>query len=402
MDGRINPPGISGDQALLFASVLRDLLHVSGVDEVSRRVCASVRELVGADGATFVLREGDEVFYAEEDAVGSLWKGRRFQAASCISGWAAINRQTAVIEDIYSDERIPVEAYRPTFVRSLAMTPVGRAEPIGAIGAYWSRGHRATEHQVWLLEQLADAAAGAMVRVRTGPAPEATPSRDDLTSRMLAVIAHDLRGPLQAIRQNIGLLGRLPPERQAEVTRRIERGADEAAGLIEQILEYVSIEHGGLPLQLAQVRLDQLAERLAAELRTPDRAIHVDACMVGGHCDGQRLRQALGNLVRNALPYGDPGQPVTVRVQANGHIGRIEVHNHGPTIAPELQRALFEPFRRFADHAGSGSLGLGLFITEQIVRAHGGTVSVASTDTDGTTFTITLPLAAVMLDSAEA
>src|SRR3954452_13433582 len=84
---------------------------------IVRRVA---RELTGADGATFVLREGDKCYYADENAIAPLWKGRRFPISACISGWSMLHREHVVIEDIYADGRIPADTYRPTFVKSLA------------------------------------------------------------------------------------------------------------------------------------------------------------------------------------------------------------------------------------------------------------------------------------------
>lgn len=124
-----------------------------------------MRGLVGADGVTFVLREGNLCHYADEDAISPLWKGQRFPASTCISGWAMQNRQAAVIEDIYADDRIPHAAYRPTFVRSLVMTPVRMEDPVAAIGAYWARSFRPTQMQIDMLARIANSAAVAMTNV---------------------------------------------------------------------------------------------------------------------------------------------------------------------------------------------------------------------------------------------
>src|ERR1051325_508535 len=96
-------------------SLARDLETVMSV------VRRTARELTGADGATFVLRDGDKCFYAEENAIAPLWKGQRFPMSACISGWTMLNKQSAIIEDIYADSRVPADAYRPTFVKSLVM-----------------------------------------------------------------------------------------------------------------------------------------------------------------------------------------------------------------------------------------------------------------------------------------
>lgn len=129
-------------------------------------VRVAARELTGADGATFVLREGHQCFYADENAISPLWKGRRFPMEACVSGWSMLHREPAVIEDIYKDARIPADAYRPTFVRSLAMVPIRTLDPIGAIGVYWARRHRPTPDEVKLMQALADTTAVALENVR--------------------------------------------------------------------------------------------------------------------------------------------------------------------------------------------------------------------------------------------
>jgi diguanylate cyclase (GGDEF)-like protein len=126
----------------------------------------AARELTGADGATFVLRDGNCCFYADEDAIAPLWKGLRFPLEQCISGWVMLNRTPALIPDIYADPRIPADAYRPTFVKSLAMVPIRTLDPIGSIGNYWAHRHVPTDFEVHLLQALADSTAVAMESIR--------------------------------------------------------------------------------------------------------------------------------------------------------------------------------------------------------------------------------------------
>ena len=106
------------------------------LDSLTEVVRSTARAVCSADGATFVLREGDKCHYVEEDAIAPLWKGRRFAMNACISGWCMLNARTAAIADIFADPRIPHDAYRPTFVKSLIMTPVGEKN-VAAMGAYW-------------------------------------------------------------------------------------------------------------------------------------------------------------------------------------------------------------------------------------------------------------------------
>src|SRR5262245_7519347 len=137
-------------------SLARDVATVQDI------VRSAARRLTGADGATFVLLDGDRCYYADEDAIAPLWKGQRFPMSACISGWAMLHRQPAVIEDIYADDRIPHDAYRPTFVKSLVMVPIRTLDPIGAIGTYWATRHKPTAEEVGLLQALADSASIAM------------------------------------------------------------------------------------------------------------------------------------------------------------------------------------------------------------------------------------------------
>lgn len=158
---RLGVSGYSGDvdDFVLALSMTR------GLDEVMEVVRGRLRALVGADGITFVLRDGDRCYYADEDAISPLWKGQRFPASTCISGWAMQNRQAVVIEDIFADVRIPHAAYRPTFVKSLVMTPVRMEDPIAAIGAYWAEHCSPTQRQIDILAQVANSAAVAMTNV---------------------------------------------------------------------------------------------------------------------------------------------------------------------------------------------------------------------------------------------
>src|SRR5262245_29283988 len=86
-----------------LVEVVQDLSTARTLEDIQKIVRTAARELTGADGATFVLRDGDKCFYADEDAIGPLWKGMRFPLTACISGWAMLNKRPAVIQDIYAD-----------------------------------------------------------------------------------------------------------------------------------------------------------------------------------------------------------------------------------------------------------------------------------------------------------
>ena len=148
-----------------LVGAVQQLSQAQDLNAIAAVVREAARELTGADGATFVLRDGDQCYYADENAIGPLWKGKRFPIDACISGWVMRNGRPAIIEDIYGDTRISVDAYRSTFVKSLAMVPIRRDAPIGAIGNYWAKRHIPTGDELFMLQTLADAAAAALQNV---------------------------------------------------------------------------------------------------------------------------------------------------------------------------------------------------------------------------------------------
>jgi diguanylate cyclase (GGDEF)-like protein len=157
----------SGAETLTtLATAIDEFANARTLPDVQRLVHGAARRLTDADGATLILRDGGECCYVAEDAIEPLWKGSRFPLENCISGWAMLHGEPAVVEDVYDDPRIPQDLYRPTFVRSLLIVPIGAREPLGAIGMYWARRHRATDEQVAAARALAGSAAVALERAR--------------------------------------------------------------------------------------------------------------------------------------------------------------------------------------------------------------------------------------------
>lgn len=140
------------------------LIRAHDVKQITQVTRSVTRRITGADGVSVVLRGADFCYYADEDAIGPLWKGRRFPITSCISGWAMIHKETVTVPDIYLDKRIPHDAYRLTFVHSLALAPMGQPKPIGALGIYWSDRHTASAQELALLQAMANLTAEALGR----------------------------------------------------------------------------------------------------------------------------------------------------------------------------------------------------------------------------------------------
>ncbi len=389
-------PQLVGSESLRLLSAAQQLAAARDLERVMEVVRRTARDLTRADGVTFVLREGDLVRYADEEAISPLWKGCRFPAASCISGWAMIHRQTVVIDDIYRDDRIPHDAYRPTFVKSLAMVPVGEAEPVAAIGAYWARQHRATAHEVQLLEMLAGFAALALANdALVRDLRQAVHAREEF----MTVAAHELRTPVAALsltlRRGATARARQPGE-EIEVLRRMvaraERQTGRLATVVEALLEVSQAPQDGLELSRQRVDLAALTSEVVERLGASGAALGLrSAGPVVGQWDPARLRQVIENLVANALKFGQ-GKPVDVAVSQRDGEAQLVVSDGGIGIAAQDQGRIFDKFARAVSVRNYGGLGLGLWIVRQNVEAHGGTVAVESRPGSGARFTVTLPL----------
>ena len=148
------------------AEAIEALAGARSLEAVVNVLRAFARRVVGADGIAVVLPDGDQCHYVAEDSMEPLWEGQYFPASSCVSGWAMKHRETAVIGDVFGDPRVPLDAYRTTFVRSMLMVPIGQVEPIAAVGAYWSEAGQPSDSEITLLEALARAASVALENER--------------------------------------------------------------------------------------------------------------------------------------------------------------------------------------------------------------------------------------------
>jgi two-component sensor histidine kinase len=199
-----------------LVGAIEKLAGARTAEDVIEILRTSARRLVGSDGISIVLRDEDKCHYVEEDAIGPLWKGQRFPMQTCISGWAMMHGKTAVIPDIFQDDRIPHAIYRERFVRALVMAPIGRNQPIAAIGAYWAKIHEPSDQEVGTLETLARAAATALENVHLIGALRASLKNTELARQELR---HRLKNAFSAI----GSLGDLvlPKEHAQAISVRL-------------------------------------------------------------------------------------------------------------------------------------------------------------------------------------
>lgn len=176
-DSLAQPAYAGGERWPALVAAVEQLAGAPTIPAVIDIVRRTARDISGADGITFVLRDGELCHYVDENAIGPLWKGMRFPLTACISGWAMIHGEMAVIPDIYQDARIPHDAYRPTFVKSLVMTPVCAPLPMAAIGAYWSEERTFSDEELALLAGLARSTAAAISAIHAREALAETEAR---------------------------------------------------------------------------------------------------------------------------------------------------------------------------------------------------------------------------------
>lgn len=369
----------------------------------------AARELTGADGATFVLRENGFCYYADEEAIGPLWKGKRFPLETCVSGWAMLNRQPAVIENIYDDPRIPADAYRPTFVKSLAMVPIRSLDPVGAIGTYWATRRQPKPEEIRILQALANSTSVAMENVQLYAGLEQKVA--ERTARLQALneeldsfshsVSHDLRTPLRHLDSFSGLLqreakGNLSPKAM-HYLQIIAESAQNMTKLIDNLLAFSRT--GRAELRRSNINMGRLVEEVWRELEPEKKGRQIswsvaDLPEVEG--DGALLKQVWLNLLSNAIKYTGRREGTEIRVGATARDGEMEffVQDNGVGFDMQYADRLFGVFQRLHHKEEFDGIGIGLANARRIIQRHDGRIWATAEINQGATFYFTLPTTA--------
>jgi sigma-B regulation protein RsbU (phosphoserine phosphatase) len=218
-----------------------------------------------------------------------------------------------------------------------------------------------------------------------------------LREQFIAVLGHDLRNPLSAITSAMHLLLRTKLEERAKTLVAMTQGsAIRMASLIENLMDFARGRlGGGLMLDRAEWPLEPVIRQIVEELSIgqPSRVIETEfALTVPVHCDARRIGQLVSNLVSNALTHGASDASISLIAKTSNGALELSVTNRGKPIPKSSLSTIFEPFSRGEGRGSLQGLGLGLYISNEIAMAHGGSLKVASTPIE-TRFTFILPLA---------
>ncbi len=272
------------------------------------------------------------------------------------------------------------------------------------------RSLRATVLRLWLpqVQTMSPATVHSMIRFNEAidqalseSIAAYTDSADQTRELFLAILGHDLRAPLATMTTSGELLARpqLQIAKIPEIGALIRRSARLMSSMVEDLLGYTRTKLGvGIPTTFEAVDLQATCQSAIDDAGALHPATKFELATTGslaGWFDSVRVTQLFTNLLKNAAQYGEKGRPVEMDVAGNSDAVIVKVRNHGSTIPEESLRSIFQPLVQLStegeDARARTSLGLGLYVARETALAHGGSTSVESDETDGTTFTVCLP-----------
>ncbi|HXJ18646.1 MAG TPA: GAF domain-containing sensor histidine kinase [Polyangia bacterium] len=382
------------------AELLHDLaaavITAGRVEEVFDAALEAIVRALDTERAAVLLHDADDVM--------------RFRA------WRGLSKDYRRAADGHSPWRRDARDPQPVLVLDVELEPpllahlrLLRREKIGALGfiplvfggrllgelvLYYPAPREVTAHELELARAIANHVAAAVARFESLAELQETVHFNEMFT---GILGHDLRNPLAAIITSARLaMTRDPGERLRRPLARILSSGDRMTRMIDQLLDFTRVRlGGGIPVAPVEIDLATLVRQVVDELdeANPESALRVSfSGDTMGRWDPDRLSQVFSNLVANAVRHGEPGHGVDVTVDGRPEVSiRVTVHNMGAIPARRLPK-LFEPLAGASRRPEKAQgLGLGLFITRELVRVHGGSIEVRSDEASGTTFTVTLP-----------
>jgi signal transduction histidine kinase/DNA-binding response OmpR family regulator len=323
-----------------------------------------------------------------------------------VAGRAIREKRTVLVPDVLQDP--DYIALFPATRSEVAIPIVAGGEVVAVLNVESEARRGFSRSQVMTLETLADGIGIILRNAELFQAVERTNSRlvelDHMKSELVNIVAHDFRAPLAGVLGHAELLEWKPDaplDDRLQQARSIIHAATHMASMVDKTLKTTRLEMGQFPFDFGLVDLGGVVREVLA--RTPADERHpletdIPEDPVPCWADRERLAEVIENLVSNAAKYSPEGGPVRVEVARDADAATVRVSDRGIGIDPAAQGKLFKPFSRIRDPktAGIQGSGLGLYICERIVRAHGGQLAVESRAGEGSTFSFSIPLYGVV------
>jgi PAS domain S-box-containing protein len=393
---------------------LQNLLHITEtalskkttLDELLNRALDYIYDTFEADTVAILMadetREHLEVRAArglEEEIVQKI----KIPKGKGVAGRIMAEEQAMIVDDLTNVE-VASPIVKQKKLRCLMGVPLRtKQEVIGVIHVGRLKPRPFHEDELQFLQIIADRVATSMdnatLYLRLQKKLDELRTERELRERFVATVAHDLRNPLTSAKLSTQLVLRYPDRTDARERQlgKIIHNLERADQMIQNLLDANRIRAGQrLPLEIDECDLRIIAQEVCEEqsMISGDRFVVESPDTVPGYWSCNGLHRILENLISNGAKYGTPDTTVTTRIELHEDRVWITVHNLGPSIPESEQRILFEPFRRAksAEKQGKPGWGLGLTLVRGLVEAHGGKVSIQSSDANGTVFKVDLPI----------
>ena len=369
---------------------LKDLLDM---------IVRSTRELTGCEDASIVLWCPQEAYFkiGASTNIGST-VSRRVRQSGGASRWVVEHGQPVIVSDTRQDPFVANPMILESGILAYTGVPIKqRGNVRGVLYALYWRVHKASSKELWVMEQAAAIAAAA---IHNADLVDSLRDLNAFKSAMMRTLVHDLRNPLSSIVAVFDLLqlemDQLPPEFQKWFPA-IRKQTSRMEGLITGILNYEKmssveeIERNKFDLNVLAQDTASYMEDMAAQ-KSHGLIIDLSSQSVWVYGNKIILREAIDNLVTNAIKYTPHGGRITIRTRMEDKDCVLEVEDTGPGIAPENHEKIFQQFVRLGTDGQEIGTGLGLSLVKLIIERHAGTVTIESSPGEGAVFSLHLPL----------
>ena len=383
----------------------------SDLQAIMKAVVSEFSVMPQANGIVVELREGDQIVYAAASGTSESLIGLRLPLSSSLSGMSVLTGRPLACDDSETDSRVNRVACRRVNLRSMIVVPIPHlGQTVGVLKYYSPDVCAFAEEDMMLAHLLVGPLAVGFSNVGESDAERVSQELRQLIQlkqHFVAMVTHELRTPLTSISGSLSLIaagaGGELPKRATGIVGIAARNVERRKHLVDDLLTFEGLRSESLTLNMQDVDLNSIvaaaveeaapyAQQTSAtiELHTQDDEVLADV-------DGDRLLQAVTNLISNAVKFSPQGATVKITVAMDGVRGLIRVEDEGPGVSQNFRKQLFQPFAQDKDVRRSTSIpstGLGLAITKSMVEQMGGEVWLDETTTIGAAFLISLPLSA--------